>query len=76
MINGVDFKTDSGLGIPDSINFRKDRVEFLRTPAAVGQMNPQVYAIDRLETRCRYCFLGSGSGVRKEKKGCKQTQDG
>ncbi len=76
MINGMDFKTNSGLGIPDFIYFGKDWFKFLWSSAAVGQMHPQIYTIDRLKARCRQCFSRDGSGIGKEEKGGKQTEDG
>ena len=76
MINGMDFKTNSGLGIPDFVYFGKDRFKFLWRSTAVGQMHPQVYTIDRLKGRCQHCFFSGGSGIGKEEEGGKQTEDG
>ena len=62
MINGMNFKTDCRLGIPDFIDFVEDGSKFLWSSAAVGQMYPQIYTIDRLKDWFqRYCFRRSSS---------------
>jgi len=73
MINGMDFKTDSGLGMPDCIYFRKDGAPVLWSSAAVGQMNPQRYAIDWLASRCLQCSIGCDWGIGKNSRTASRT---